>query len=344
MDDPPLDVGAVYIPFIEEKWDDCFEEESVASPAIGQYGLTTAHDEITPERAIRWQVDTMRAYGITTCMYNYNGTEKGNERARTILEHPAMAELAMEPFYIISHALKWNQDRDFRTVLEEDCAFMREVFLDRDHVSTLDGRPIVGFWDVNWMIWAGDEVSKDVRDRLMAEFGDWGGLVDFLRSELTIDGTEPYLLGEVRRALSTNRDHFASLDSEFDGLTNWTALPGGVDWATQSEALDLLDRNLAAMAEFATDHDQDVAPMVSPGFDDRPNTCWGGDRYIPRSVSYFEHQLAIAEEHRTVDRLCIATWNDWTEGHQIEPGTFQGEDYGTDYVEAVRSVQADNRA
>jgi hypothetical protein len=33
------------------------------------------------------------------------------------------------------------------------------------------------------------------------------------------------------------------------------------------------------------------------------------------------------------------TWCDWAEGTQVEPGTFRGEDYGTDYVEQIAEAQ-----
>jgi len=36
----------------------------------------------------------------------------------------------------------------------------------------------------------------------------------------------------------------------------------------------------------------------------------------------------------------IATWNDWGEGTQIEPGIHEGTDFGTEYLEKVVQFQS----
>jgi len=79
--------------------------------------------------------------------------------------------------------------------------------------------------------------------------------------------------------------------------------------------------------------------MVFLGFDDRGNQCWGGDRYIHRNVDRFGEMLTLADEYRTTNRIDIATWNDWAEGTHIEPGSFRGKDYETDYLEEIQAFQ-----
>jgi len=47
----------------------------------------------------------------------------------------------------------------------------------------------------------------------------------------------------------------------------------------------------------------------------------------------------MANEYRTSKRVNVFTWNDFTEGTAIEPGTWRGNDYGTEYVEHVQELQ-----
>jgi hypothetical protein len=82
-------------------------------------------------------------------------------------------------------------------------------------------------------------------------------------------------------------------------------------------------------------------PMVFPGFDDRHNEQWGQDRRIPRSTQYFRDLLQLAETYGD-GRINIYSFNEWTEGTQIEPGAFRGNDYGTDYLEIIEEFQTPN--
>jgi hypothetical protein len=129
--------------------------------------------------------------------------------------------------------------------------------------------------------------------------------------------------------------------SQYDGVTTWTAR-AAEGWGTnanQEETLEWVEENWTSAREYTDANDMDLIPMVHPGFDDRGNSCWGGDRYTPRGPEYFERLLSLADEYRTTEKVYIATWNAWTEGTQIEPGSFRGTDYGTEYVEIVQEFQ-----
>lgn len=79
--------------------------------------------------------------------------------------------------------------------------------------------------------------------------------------------------------------------------------------------------------------------MVFPGFDNRDNDRWGVDRYVPRDPSHLRQLIELAERYKTTDRINIATFNGWAEGHQIEPGSFRDEDYITEYLDVIRDSQ-----
>jgi len=76
---------------------------------------------------------------------------------------------------------------------------------------------------------------------------------------------------------------------------------------------------------------------VWPGFDDRG--CWGwgdGPRFIPRldgEVYRYLWERAIACGYPVVQ---IASWNDWFEGHNIEPSV----EFGYQYLEMTRQYAA----
>jgi PGF-CTERM protein len=325
--DQRVDVTAVYIPFLGSKWGECVDHR----PAAGQYDLTESAD------AVNRHVDQMQGFGVSTAMYNYNGVTAQDPQFHAFESADLAAELPVEPYYVPGHALKWNTDRNPREVLREDLAFVREELLSRERVGRLDGRPVVTLWDVDYLAWGGNETAATVKRSVLDEWGDFASLVAFLRDELTVSGTEPFLVADVHdNAVGGFPGDFAALNREFDGLTNWTGLLRPGETVPWREAYAHVEESYAATRAFADDHGQAYVPSVFPGFDDRHNDCWGHDRHVPRDPSHLRELLALADEYRTTDRVNLATFNGWPEGHQVEPGSFAGTDYGTAYLEVVK--------
>lgn len=302
-------------------------------PAAGTY---TSRDV----EAVSRHADQMQGHGVTSVVLGYNGKDSENWRPEAILDVPLMAELPVEPNYTVSNALDWlNEGGGVREQLEDDLGYIRETFLSRENARRYDGRPVVSMWGVNWLAWGGNPAASRAQDEVLDEWGDWAGFVDYLRESLTVDGTAPYLIANVGTGLSNAPDQYGPLDREFDGWTTWTGKPRPGETTPWEDAYRRVEENFAALSRAAVDLGVDFAPTVFPGFDDRHNSCWGSDRHIPRGVDHFRQLLAGADEHRTVDRINVATWNDWTEGTQIEPGAFRGTDYGTAYLDAISAFQ-----
>jgi hypothetical protein len=84
-----------------------------------------------------------------------------------------------------------------------------------------------------------------------------------------------------------------------------------------------------------------VSGGVWPGFDDRKNTSWGGNRLISRQdgVVYDSTWSYIFNYQGEVplNYVVIETWNDWNEGTEIEPSV----EYGYDYL--VQTTKKINR-
>lgn len=315
------DVGAVYIPFNGDKWRECAPN---AEPTVGRY-------DDTHERAVvEAHVEQLLDHGIERALFNFGEEDADFDRWRSFTEARNCGELTVECFYVVSQAFERNRDVD------RDLAFVREEMLGRDNYATVDGRPTVTFW---WM--KTPLIVPDHRRSIEREYGDFPSFVEHLRSVLTVDGVEPYLVADWNElALGGYDDWMTEAVAAFDATTNWFGElhPGDrLDW---DDVLDGMEEIYQRNREFARKHDIDFVPLAFPGFDDRENQCWGEDRLIPRDPDRFADLLSVADEYRTTDLLSVATFNDWNEGHQLETGTWNGEKYGTTYLDVVSDFVA----
>jgi len=196
------------------------------------------------------------------------------------------------------------------------------------------------------MIWNAHSLTSVYGEMVEEDYDDWSRFADDMKSHLRVEGNEPYIIAgtdDILRDGEISSPERESLLTQFDAITNW--IPGSLllehqgDTVPWDEAMAHMERTYRNTRQFCTENGMDFVPMVFPGFDDRGNQCWGGDRHIPRSVDRFGEMLALADEYRTTDRIDIATWNDWAEGTQIEPGSFGGNDYVTNYLEEVVKFQ-----
>lgn len=66
-------------------------------------------------------------------------------------------------------------------------------------------------------------------------------------------------------------------------------------------------------------------PIARPGYDERWDTSEHRktNRYLPRDTEWFQQLLDLADEYRPTSRIFVP-FDDWIEGHTIEPGTFTG--------------------
>ena len=70
---------------------------------------------------------------------------------------------------------------------------------------------------------------------------------------------------------------------------------------------------------------------VWPGFDDRPNSCWGSSRLIERrNDTVYNSTWSFVNNYSgslPLKWVVIETWNDWNEGTEIEPSIESGYQY-----------------
>jgi hypothetical protein len=341
VEDTTMDVGAVYPNHMGDKWDRCFNDPADPKPELGRWDTEDA-------RAMNGHVDQMQGHGITSMIVDYNGKPRNEERIRQQLEHYLQAnEPVFEVELISANIYKWapNRDLTFRENLASSLEFVRETLLTRENYGTVDAgtdsgdRPVVTFWGNGFL--AHDE---DAKATIEEEWGGTEGFVAWVRESLTVDDTDPYLVTDTPDGhVGPGGSKFRDLFRHYDAVTNWMGVnelerQGNLEW---NAVLGYTDQNMAATRTWALEQEIGYIPAAFPGFDDRGNSCWGHDRHLPRDPERFSQMLDLAAEYRTdpPNRITVGSWSGWPEGHSVEPGSFRGEDYGTNYVERIRTLQ-----
>lgn len=333
VDDTRLDIGAVYISqqggaFVQQ----CRDSYEGIEPAVGIYDETPIPTDITTNH-----IDQMTGHGLNRLVYDYGGFQTDENRIPALLDSLLIDQIELEPFYTKTNLL-WQMDRDWRdTVLPEDLTYLRDTMLTRDNIATLDDRPVVSTWNFTYFL-----SESDANEKLLDEFGSYEAFVDDMRTHLAVDGTDPFLIAGKGPSMLQPGTELSGFVNHFDGITTW--FPGG-PWRdggdmAWNDIIDRVERYFENNHRFATEHDMEFTPRVFPGYDERGTGCGrAGHKHFPRRPDRFRQLLDLAEQYATGDRIDIATWNDWAEGHQIEPGTFNGNTYGTDFVERVEEFQ-----
>ena len=324
-----IEIGTVYLPWFDHvgRWDECTDAE----PEVGRY---TNRDH----EAVSYHADSMEWAGISRLMVNFSVPE-GAEPFLERMEQGLPGELPVEVYLEFTGRRYWeNKDiEDFAEGLD----FVRDNFFSYENYATRDGKPIVSFWDARWLTWGGSEVSAQAKNTIEDTFSHFGEFVEFMRDRLSENGQEPYLIGGMGDHGKVYDEGFATeeaidLASAFDAVSNWTGKLESGSKVSQEDHFNYMKSNFEGYNLFKEEYGTEFAPMVLPGFDDRSNDCWGEDRYVQRSTDYFRELLDLADDYRTINRINIATWNDWPEGTVLEPGILRGNDHGTDYLEVLQ--------
>lgn len=325
MTDTRLNLGGIYISQAGSALSNTLSDEVDTEPAVGIY-----NSPIPPEITSR-HIDQMTGFGFNRVVFDTAGvTHRG--WAEAFLEADLLDQVEVMPFYIMPR-LQRNLDKSWKDdVFAKDLPFLKEKFLERENAVTVDGRPVCSTW--NYMNLHEDD---DLREKLLNEFGSYEAFVQHIRDGLRTDRGDPYLIcgvGGWGDVLDENgRSEFVT---QFDAITSWfNGTRGGWD-----AVLERAEEHFKSCREFVQDRNMEYIPVARPGYDERWDT---GDyrtteRYLPRDPDRFRQLLNLADEYRTTDRINIP-FNDWIEGHTIEPGTFTGTEYGTEYLEVVKEFQ-----
>lgn len=338
MIDHRLEIGATYILWAGDKFGKCLD---VAKPSIGEYDYP-----MDPETTSK-HIDQMQGFGVTNILINFNGTKNDREALLKFQNATLADQTKIRPLYTFKD-YRWQPEKTNKSwkgdVLPDDMDFLREQVLSHDHALTYEDRPVFNIWNADYLPW-----SDAYHTKIIEEWGTYSDFIDDMRSLLQVDGNDPFIVGGVTGSAAHSgfenvKPRLGRFLKQLDATTSWVA--GGA-WgedgqATWEEVISWLETTYQGHRDFAKSHDMEFIPMVFPGFDDRANTCWGEDRLTPRTQESFQQVLELADDYRTTKMVDIATWNDWTEGTQIEPGSFRNKDYGTDYLDILQEFQRDS--
>jgi len=347
MSDTQFDIAVNYFTAGEMMFKRCLEEGVETQPEVGAENYDSP---IRPEVTTQ-HIDQMQGHGINRVQFNFGGGDKEDDReqVQALFDAGLASDIEIEPTYWASQPYRWTEDADKKQILEDDMTYMRDHFLKRENAVTHEGRPVVGLenpWSIVW----------NYGDEIIDEWGEYESFIDEMRSYLTVDGTKPFIRANAGMPAykgfkhgrgGTGEEAFISTEeffSYFDAVSQ-TQLPSHPDSegeiASWDEVSGFREQMFRNCREFADNHNMEYFPKVMAGFDSRANTCWGENHptNIYRSTENLQKELRLAEKYGTSDKIHVFTWNDWTEGTQIEPGTFRGTDYGTEYLEVVKEFQ-----
>lgn len=214
--------------------------------------------------------------------------------------------------------------------------------IDPVHRDLENSSPVISILSV-YSFGGDDTESKRLEKAVNDRYGGFSELMELVRSTLRIDDSDPYLIAETGMGLSRPRngtDEFLSWVKSFDAITHPLWLGDmGPNYLKAVRKVESLSRN---KWRWATENNLDFIPVVFPGYDNRENECWETESaYVKRTVNGFRRSLAVASEYATTDRLTVASFNDWFDGTQVEPGTADGSQYGTSYLEQIKELQQD---
>ena len=315
--DTEMDLGVRYV-LDQASWS-CFDRE----PAAGTYtGVDTA--------VVNRHVDQLRGFGVNRVVIPLRSA---SDRAR--FEQFRRAELADELAVEFRYPLPTValSDRDAAADIE----FLREQTR-AENYTTHDGRPVLTIGLLTRFL-ADVEASARLRRGLPSE--SVAAFLERLRTELTVDGVEPYLvagmgLASPSRAIA-ERQRYPAVFEAVDAVTNhhWRFDTGDEGWESVLGLTRSAHAGLVALGEAA---DLDVIPLAFPGFDTVTNDCVDGGRRAPRAPDHLDTLLSLARWRATTDRVRVASFNDWRRGTQIEPGRAGGDAYGTAYLDHVSAT------
>ena len=210
---------------------------------------------------------------------------------------------------------------------------MAEQYFTRPNYLTVGGRPYLSIYDSTFFL---EELGLEDAGRAIRRARAW--LADHGHPDLHLAAIEPNAraLPEVRRV-------------GFDSVTHYVFLP---EWKGPplQDYRQLAERRSSEWLAFAEGSGLPYMPSVAPGWDASPRAADFGktrpDRYPWSPVVTGEHPdlfrealrraLAFRSPTPVEDPLVfVASLNEWTEGHALEPDTR----FGNGWLEAVAAAR-----
>lgn len=289
------------------------------SPLLGQY---SSADPKVAER----QIATATSHGVNLFFMDFGWIQPGDPldvAAHTgLMSARNVDQIDLAVMYFPDAVVPpWGQGPDR---LRSDFAYLDAAYFSHPSYLRTDGRPVVIVNNLPWYWW---EFGVDGTNALFAEVKEQYGL---------------YLIGGVWP--DTNPDDVQG--SPFDALTIWgniwSSLGNDPDQTyTYADYADAYRGYFGQWHDLAVSNGLQFVPSVYPGFDNLTYTspAYGQPHLvIERDLGGFASltQYARAMATDPLDLTLFFSWNDFSEGHAIEPSV----NYGDTYLKTIASTFA----
>ncbi|MFW6015626.1 MAG: glycoside hydrolase family 99-like domain-containing protein [bacterium] len=334
-EDKSIEVGVNYWPYMGDPRYKHWENRAAGKPLIGTY---STHKGSFDNNAFNRHIDQMQSAGISRIIFSSlasNLTEM-SEHFELFRETDMFSKIDFEIHY--DFASIFNSDVKIEKI-DSDMEYIKNKMFPLKNYNTFKGRPVVYFYNIHHIM-----SDKIINSNGREEWDSPSEYVDHLRSQLTVNGVEPYLICDFQHIGYQKYNNWKEEDeiekvkkllSSFDAVTTWTGYNPNKTFKWKKQ-IEFVKKNFKGYEELMNEYDFEFAPRAFPGFDERANDARKTNRYTPRSLRYFRESLELVDEYRTIPHVNIATWNEWEEGHMIEPGYYRGEYYGFDYLNEIK--------
>ncbi|GJQ60901.1 MAG: hypothetical protein D8M57_15375 [Candidatus Scalindua sp. AMX11] len=221
--------------------------------------------------------------------------------------------------------LVYTDPEDFLHLIK----FLEERYFRRKNYFQIQGKPLFSLFDSTFFLrQLGLEVAREAIQRAREYLSRKG----YRGLHLMALNPAPSMIGEFKKV-------------GFDSVSHYVWLP---DWkgSYRQDYGELIEKRCREWEGFAVESQLPYFPSVSPGWDATPRAAeYGNERpkrypwwpvVVGEHPSLFSRFLGRAIRYTRKDdnqELCfIASWNEWSEGHYLEPDTR----FGTAWLEAVR--------
>ncbi len=220
--------------------------------------------------------------------------------------------------------LVYTDPEDFLSMIK----FLEKRYFRRNNYFKINGKPLFSIFDSTFFLrQLGLELATEA--------------IQMAREYLSRQGHRGFHIMAINPAPSMI-DTFKKVG--FDSVSHYVWLP---DWkgGYQQDYAQLIEKRCSEWRGFATKSQLTYFPSVSPGWDATPRAAeYGSERpqrypwwpvVVGEDPSLFSRFLGNAirytRKYNNPELCFIASWNEWSEGHYLEPDTR----FGTAWLEAV---------
>ena len=194
-----------------------------------------------------------------------------------------------------------NDQTSCKAALTDDIVDMAKMAAAHPSAVSIDGKPFLAFYV----------------DSALMTAAEWQTVLDDARQASGIDF---YAL-----ATTLNGSYFSAFDaiSPWVNLGNWQSATGS---NLHDQAVDYSKKiHAQLLAALGSNAGRVMFGGVAPGFDDYTEN-WGActPREMPRDPDVLAGQMDYLKSLGNVRGVILDTWDDWTEGTEIEPDVVEG--------------------